>query len=133
MNKVKQVIVVRKDLNMRKGKLAAQTAHAAMGFMTSHYGCEPLKGSKEYEISVFVDETTVDWLNSGTKKIVCQIESLHELLCLVDIAKRKGIKTHVVTDSGLTEFDGIPTITCAAFGPDLDEDLDSITNHLKLF
>jgi peptidyl-tRNA hydrolase, PTH2 family len=117
----KQVIVVRSDLNMRKGKIGAQVGHAVMGFITSQY---------PYEIKFNSIET--GWFETGTKKIVVQIPSLDELYEIVHKAKCLGIKTYTVLDSGLTEFKE-PTITCVALGPDMSDKIDLITKELKLY
>jgi peptidyl-tRNA hydrolase, PTH2 family len=122
MSTYKQIIIIRKDLNMRKGKMCAQASHAAMGFISRQYPSEV-----EYSL------VEMKWFESGTAKIVCQVENLEELQKIVEQAKNAKIKTYVVTDSGLTEFGGTLTVTAAALGPDTSQKLDPITQHLKLF
>lgn len=125
---VKQVIVVRKDLNMRKGKLAAQVAHAAMQFIVSNNGT--LRGM---ELLVKLAPNEAEWLNDGRHtKIVVSVDSEYALQDLIARAKSFGIEVHQVIDAGLTEFHGVPTLTCAAFGPDNNEVLNSLLGHLKL-
>lgn len=122
--KIKQVIVVRKDLCMRKGKIAAQIAHAAMSFL--------LDGYTEGSVCYTPTENEKVWLSDSFAKIVLYVNSEAELLELVDKAKASDVKAYPIIDSGATEFRNIPTLTCAAFGPDVSETLDQITGHLNL-
>ncbi len=110
----KQVIVVRTDLNLSRGKLAVQVAHAAiMGFLKAD---EIVKKA---------------WLREGQKKIVLKVDTLQELLDIADKAKRLGLPTDIVRDAGLTE---VPpgTITVAVIGPDKGEKIDKVTGNLPL-
>lgn len=125
----KQVIAVRKDLNMRKGKLAAQVAHASMAFITRKM-MGNVGGNGIYEVSVSRAEN--EWLASSFAKIVVSVNSEEELQDLIAKAREAGILVHEIVDNGRTEFRGVPTLTCAAFGPDLVERLDPITSHLPL-
>lgn len=125
----KMVIVVRRDLNMRKGKIAAQSGHAASAWMLDGF----IVG--DTELKVPLTPLYRDWLdpNSGNQaKIVVGCDSEVELDQLLANAALAGVVTHKITDSGRTEFHGIPTVTCAAFGPDLPWKLDPVTGHLKL-
>jgi PTH2 family peptidyl-tRNA hydrolase len=128
MSDVKQVIVVRKDLNMRKGKIAAQVAHAAMKFLVDNN--EAQRGD---EITVKLTPEEASWLLSGSfTKIVVGIDSEEALRDLVFQAELADIEVHPIIDAGRTEFDGVPTLTCAAFGPCKAEELDRLTGNLKL-
>lgn len=126
---VKQVLVIRKDLNMRKGKMIAQGAHAAMGFL-----CQQIeKQLKNNEVlNITLKDTDYIWLLSGTTKIVAGVDSEEELKELIEKAKQKDIRVYPVIDAGRTEFKGVPTLTSAAFGPNAVELIDSVTGHLKL-
>lgn len=126
MSDVKQVIVVRKDLNMRKGKIAAQVAHAAMKFLVDDF--DPAAGAMYRKL----DKSEKAWLNGAFAKVVVYCESEQELLALVEKAKLYSVTAKTIVDAGRTEFHGVPTLTCAAFGPDESYRLDSITGHLKL-
>lgn len=116
---MKQVIVMRTDLNMRKGKMIAQGAHAVMGVWL-HY-CTPVVGKDVFH-----------WLANGAKKICVRAKSEEELRKLYMDAKDAGLRAHIVTDAGRTEFNGVPTVTCLAIGPNEDEAVDKITGHLEL-
>lgn len=127
MKDVKQVIVVRKDLNMRKGKIAAQVAHASMKFLFDN------NEAKAYdEIFVKLTESEQLWASGSFAKIVVGVESEDELRDLILKAQLNNVEVHSIIDSGRTEFHGEPTLTCAAFGPGSSEDLDQITGNLKL-
>lgn len=128
----KQVIAVRKDLNMRKGKIAAQVAHASMAAYFN--ACEQKGYSGAIQKNGVFERGTpmYNWLTDGFTKICVSVDSEPELLALVAKAKEKGILCSLITDSGKTEFHGVPTTTCAAFGPSWSSDIDEITGHLKL-
>jgi PTH2 family peptidyl-tRNA hydrolase len=145
MSNPKQIIVMRTDLNMRKGKMIAQGAHASMAVMLNAGRYD--KAIDEGE--VFAERFNLllldkdahpclnrqawrEWLHGAFTKICVAVNSEHELLEVVQRAKEAGIPVALITDSGLTEFSGVPTNTCAAIGPDYPEVLDPITGHLKL-
>lgn len=130
----KQVIVVRKDLNMRKGKLAAQVAHASMAFLTHQLRHEPGEANEYgcYRYEIWLQSRTREWLNSSFAKVVVSVDSEEELRDLIAQAREALITVHEIIDSGRTEFHGVPTLTCAAFGPDIPAKLDPITGQLKL-
>ena len=127
MSDVKQVIVVRKDLNMRKGKIAAQVAHASMKFLTDNNEAE--RGD---EVIVKLSPAEAMWLTGSFTKVVVGCDSQYALEDLVMRAELEGVEVHPIIDSGRTEFDGVPTLTCAAFGPCDSDTLDKITGNLKL-
>lgn len=127
MGYVKQVIVVRTDLNMRKGKLASQVAHAAMKFILDNN--ESDRGDK-LMVSLSPDEAT--WCLERFTKVVCQIDSQEGLEQLILRAKLEGIDVYPIIDAGKTEFHDVPTLTCASFGPCQADDIDKITGDLKL-
>lgn len=117
-NKLKQVIVMRNDLNMRKGKMVAQGAHASV---------LAYKSADNSNIRGYAKT----WFNEGMTKITVRVDSEGELLDVVAKAKSAGLTVELVRDAGLTEFKE-PTLTCCAIGPGTAEDIDKITGHLKL-
>lgn len=120
---MKQVIVVRHELNMRKGKLAAQVAHASMEFIR-----EQLLETGGVDLS----QEEWDWLAGDHKKIVVSVTGLSTLELLEQRAREQLIHhVHMITDLGLTEFK-VPTITCLCLGPDKDEKIDHITRACPL-
>lgn len=142
---VKQVIVIRKDLKMRRGKEIAQGSHASMKFLTRRLQ-EPrgllstiLQGMRRFiskETRVFTSEftlTELEWVKGRFAKVCLRVDSEEELLDLYAKAKSSGLVVELVTDAGKTEFHGIPTNTCIAVGPDRASKIDKITGHLKLY
>lgn len=130
MSETKQIIVMRADLNQTRGKLVAQGSHASMAFITRR-----LDPNCCYHPAAFtVRLSTVEqrWLDESFVKICVKVRSEEELLAIYEAAKAAHIEAHLVTDDGRTMFDGVPTHTCVALGPDLAERLDPITGHLPL-
>ncbi|MEK6932908.1 MAG: peptidyl-tRNA hydrolase Pth2 [Nanoarchaeota archaeon] len=108
----KQVILVRKDLNLSKGKTAVQCSHASAEAV--------LKSDKE-KINVW---------RQFSKKVVLVVESENDLIKYKKEAEKAKLVTALIRDAGLTE---IPehTLTCLAIGPDDEEKIDKITGKLK--
>jgi len=127
---MKQVIVIRKDLNMRKGKMVAQGAHASMMTILDRiYDSDLVKSG----IKIFVPRPEMkEWLDGIFTKVVVGCDSREELLELRDKAFEAGLIHALVTDVGKTEFGGVPTDTALAIGPGPEDEIDKITGHLKL-
>ena len=137
MNNPKQVIIMRKDLNMRKGKMCAQASHASMAALLAHgyvtYGPDGLGGTHTTDFVLPLDRSELhDWITGSFTKICVGVDSEQELVDIITKAKDKGLITSLITDSGLTEFGGVPTITCGVIGPAYADDINGITGHLKL-
>lgn len=136
MKNVKQVIVVRKDLNMRKGKLAAQVAHASMKVLLDHMECQKYAENSEacylWFMDVYESEPLNAWLKGAFTKVVVSVDSEEELFEIKAKAEEHNIMTALITDAGYTEFGGIPTNTAVALGPDWADKIDEITGDLKL-
>lgn len=138
MSNVKQVIVMRKDLGMRKGKMIAQGAHASIGSLLTYFS--KLKYTTDIDKSNnwiyecrFKEGSVLDqWLNGSFTKICVSVNSEEELLDVYKKAKKANLPCKLITDSGLTEFNGIPTNTCVGVGPFLSEEIDKITGNLPL-
>jgi len=112
---LKQVILVRKDIKMSKGKTAAQVAHAAV------------------EATLKADKSLVSkWRQTGMKKITLSAQSEKDLIKYMQIAKDEGLTTAIITDAGHTEI-APGTKTCLAIGPADENHIDSITGELKMF
>lgn len=124
--KIKQVIVMRHDLKMRRGKQIAQGAHASMSFM-----CRRLQQGGSVSLTDFTDAQR-EWLTGAIAKVCCRVDSEEDLMAIHDKAVEAGMEVHLITDSGKTEFHGEPTNTCLAVGPDDAEQIDEITGHLQL-
>jgi PTH2 family peptidyl-tRNA hydrolase len=151
MRHVKQVIVMRKDLNMRKGKMVAQGAHASMAavlnmgsivretsdltgeVVTVDHVIPMFKRQSAFNGKPDIDNQPLDiWLSGAFTKVCVSVDSEEELLAVFGKALDAGIPAALITDSGLTEFNGVPTNTCIGVGPWWSDELDQITGHLKL-
>lgn len=126
----KQVIVVRSDLNMPKGKAGAQIAHASMAFLTRRL--DPTCCYHPSASTVMLSEVEQHWLDNSFVKVVVKVSSEAELIDIANQATKANIECHAVTDDGRTMFDNVPTLTCIALGPDIAERIDPITGHLRL-
>lgn len=122
----KQVVVIRKDLKIRRGKECSQAGHASCAFLARRI-------SKEPDGPVKLSEAEKEWIKSSYKKICLCVESEKELLEINKRAKEAGLECHMIQDSGKTEFHGVPTYTCLAIGPDWDERIDPVTKNLRLY
>lgn len=114
MTELKQVILVRQDLKLTKGKMSAQVSHASVEAL--------LKSHK--------DDVTA-WRSQGMKKVVLKVKDEKELIECKRKAEDAGLVVALITDAGHTHL--IPgTITCLGIGPDKAEQIDKITGHLQL-
>ncbi|MBE28428.1 MAG: aminoacyl-tRNA hydrolase [Euryarchaeota archaeon] len=114
----KLVIIVRTDLGLSKGKMAAQVSHAAVNCALN---------SKKSDLSNFNK-----WFNEGQKKVVVKASGEAELRKLQQHAREVGLISSLITDAGLTE---VPpgTVTCIGIGPSSDSAIDPITGNYSLF
>ena len=122
---VKQVIVIRKDLKIRRGKEIAQGSHASSAFLVKR-----LTGEKTV---LNLRKEELEWMDSGFTKVCLQVDSEKELMEIFQKAKESKLEVHLITDAGRTEFAGIPTKTCLAIGPDNSDKIDKVTGELKLY
>ena len=120
----KQVIVMRKDLGMRKGKMIAQGSHASLGAV--------LLFSKTNSFSKSILEAYEKWIDGTFSKICVSVDSEQELMEIYVEACKAKLPVRLITDAGKTEFHGVPTRTCLAIGPAYSEDIDKVTGKLKL-
>lgn len=121
----KQVIVIRKDLKMRRGKEIAQGSHASMAFM-SHLVREMQDAMMKGHI-LEIPQAVKDWIAGSFAKVVLQADDEQTLLDIHRAAQEAGILSHLITDSGFTEFHGVPTNTAVAIGPDYSDKIDALT------
>jgi len=132
MSSPKQVIVMRTDLNMRKGKMAAQASHASMAVILNMMESEYNELYERRHLTIPNGSALDAWLNGPFKKICVGIGSEQELNDLFDRVQEARIPVSKIIDSGLTEFGGEKTLTCIAIGPDYPEKIDPFTKDLKL-
>jgi len=130
---VKQVIVMRKDLKMRRGKECSQAAHASLGAILKLMNINDQRLVSEY-ILYLKDSTPLNsWLKGSFTKICVSVDSEEELIDIYNQANSASLNTVMIEDNGLTEFHGVKTKTCICIGPDWSDEIDKITKHLKLF
>lgn len=139
--KSKQMIVMRRDLHMRKGKIAAQAGHACVEATLMALARE--RRLDEVRLTpdqawVYLDSDAPEsplssWFEAGVAKVCVYVDSEEELLAIAQQGRDKGYLCALIRDAGLTEFHGEPTYTCLAFEPLLPEQIDPITGELPLF
>lgn len=128
--KPKQIIVVRKDLNMRKGKIAAQAAHASIGAVLS----QATHINNTLHIDLANSSALGEWLFNGSfTKICVYVTSEQQLMDVYEAAVEKKLICCLIEDSGRTEFNNVKTKTCCAIGPCYPDELMGITDNLPLY
>lgn len=117
MGEIKQVIVVRKDLGMGAGKIAAQVGHACV------LGAEHVRKSNR--------EWFDQWEIHGQEKVVVKVKNLSELEAVKKHAISLNLPWSEVTDAGHTQIEP-GTVTCISIGPAPEDMIDKVTKDLKL-
>jgi len=112
--KYKQVILVREDLNLPRGKMSAQVSHASVDCV--------LKSDKKL---------LEKWKDQGGKKVVLKVDDEKELIKYMSMIENEGIKVALIKDAGHTVIEP-GTVTCLGVGPDMEEKIDKITGKLKM-
>jgi PTH2 family peptidyl-tRNA hydrolase len=123
----KQVIVMRKDLNMRKGKMIAQGAHASLKVFLDRGALAPDGG-----YAFTTTPAMAAWLGGRFTKVCVSVDSEAALDEVVARAREAGVPCALIVDAGATEFHGVPTKTCCAIGPAWVDEVDAITGKLPL-
>ena len=118
---------MRTDLNMRKGKMIAQGAHASLKVVLDEWKLFIIS----MIIHLFATNAISDWLFGSFTKICLQTKSESELKELYNKAKKAGLPCSLILDASRTEFKE-PTYTCIAIGPAWADKIDPITKDLKL-
>lgn len=113
----KQVIIIRADLKMGKGKIAAQSSHASLA---------AFKKTEKKHIDV-----AREWEMEGQKKIVLKVNSEEDLIENFQLAKSNEIPAELIKDAGHTQIEP-GTVTCVGIGPWDEEELDKLFGKLKL-
>jgi len=110
---MKQAIILRRDLGMQRGKEVAQGAHASLGAV----------------LPSLHDPRVQAWLSGPFAKTALVVDSEEQLLTLQDEARKAGVLRALITDSGRTQFHGVPTRTTLAIGPDRTDVIDALTGE----
>ena len=117
LSEISMVIITRKDLKLSSGKLAAQAGHAAVNCALTARKLKP--------------KLLEEWRNSGSRKIVCQVNNLEAMKRLYGEARELGLVTEMVKDAGRTEIPA-GTITLLGIGPGRRRVIDELTGTLPL-
>lgn len=110
----KQVILVREDLKLPKGKLAVQCSHASVASLVKSH-----------------KDDIKRWQSEGMKKVVLKVNDLDELIKYKNQAEDLGLITALIEDAGKTVVEP-GTITCLGIGPDKEEKIDKVSGKLKM-
>ena len=113
----KQIIIIRVDIKMGKGKIAAQASHASVSAYIQTKSKHP--------------SVADEWILSGQKKVVLKVNSEDELIQMFRAAKDQGIPAVLITDAGKTQIPS-GTKTALGVGPWSEEILDKLFGDLKL-
>jgi len=128
---MKQVIVVRKDLEMSPGKMGIQMAHAAVKSFKLHMKNQgKLHGGMDC-INYVENTDLVEWNMTGEAKIGVWCKNINQFEKILVDARDAGINVAMIIDEGRTELKP-NTITCMALGPAEDKLMNSITGKLQL-
>ncbi len=138
--KSKQVIVMRRDLKMRKGKIAAQAGHACVEATLMAIAREgrsdQIRATEGWAYLEHAEDDCsplTDWFDAGVAKICVYVDGEEALLDVAEKGRAAGFAVSLIRDAGHTEFHGEPTFTCLAFEPLPAEKIDPITGGLPLY
>lgn len=137
MKETKQVIIIRKDLKMRRGKEISQGSHSSLAVFFNLMK-SPETGNISEKDGTFTvsfkhnSKALHDFMMNRFRKITVYVNSEKELLDIYEKAKRANLLCSLIKDAGLTELKE-PTFTAVCIGPDYDENIDPITKDLPLY
>lgn len=128
-NGMKQVILVRNDLKMKKSQVASLVAKASTEFFLVNDESE--RGD---ELSVKLTPEETDWINSGSIRVVLGVNSEDSLRTFALRAEMAGLQCYPVQGKIFedSDEDGMSETLCVAIGPDVSSKIDQITGNLKL-
>jgi len=118
--KPKMMLVVRTDLGMGTGKIAAQTGHAVTMAVLNN------ANKTGDQLEVFLE-----WYRGGMKKVCVGIDGEAALFQVIERSRLHKVPASLVQDAGLTQNEP-GTYTCCAVGPAKDKTIEKITGSLKL-
>lgn len=151
---MRQLIIVRKDLNMSPGKLAAQVSHASMAFLSSAIlssGAEQILSAETGEVESYAVSLTIpadiykQWFMDIYTKTICEAKNRNQLMKAATMADELGlvegqdyflIRDHCLTELEPEEIseDGIgKTRTCIGFRPLPDDMAHAISWKYQLY
>ena len=129
VSKLKQVILIRRDLKLRRAAMAALAAKASCAFLLDND-----ESSRGDELSVSLTRQEAEWLRGASTRIVLGVASESALNSMIAKAESAGLlcyttEGHVKDEQ---EEDELPQIVAAAIGPDDSDVIDQLTGNLKL-
>jgi peptidyl-tRNA hydrolase len=132
----KQVIIVRRDLEMPVGKFGSQVAHASLGAVQTSMKRVVERGGYEYSLFVADDTPMGEWWAQAETTIILGThpkrgDHSQQLLDIQALAMAKDLPTKLVIDNGTTVFGGVKTVTCLGIGPGYLDDFIGLTDHLR--
>ena len=133
---VKQYIIVRTDLPMNAGKLAAQASHACMKVFFDKFEhtqiCLKKSDGELVDGLVYIpSEAEMQWINGRFTKITKKVKNENQLLKVYQAAKDAGLNASLIKDAGLFGLEG-ENYTCVAVGPNYVEDCEPVVGKLQL-
>ena len=132
MRETKQVIIIRRDIKMRRGKEISQGAHASMLALFSLFDKE-MGGKIKWSLDLPKESPASEWLMGSFTKITVAVQTEDELITLRNQSQSMGIPFGLIQDNGKTEFNGVKTYTALAIGPWWSDEIDKLTGHLPLY
>lgn len=141
---MKRLFIMRKDLHMSPGKLAAQVGHCAEAYWTRGLSmfAKPSNDNKGYKINGIIDKEIFEqYINGSFTKIICEAKNKKHLLKAKTMADEIGLTEGehygLIYDKCLTELnpeelDGT-TLTGIWFCPLSDDISHSISKKYNLY
>ena len=148
---MRQLIIVRKDLNMSPGKLAAQVAHASWAFLSNGIRqltpktCFDKITNKYYYTLELNKDIAEEWFGGIFTKTICEAKNKNQLLKAKEMAIELGLVEgkdfFLIMDACNTELtpeevdeNGVGrTLTCIGFRPLDDETAWKISKKFQLY
>jgi peptidyl-tRNA hydrolase, PTH2 family len=129
-----QYIIIRKDLKMPPGKIAAQASHASVGALLK-LATVSSSSHGDALLSVNLPENSAQkaWLMGRFAKVALRVESEEELLKVFNKAQALGVPCALIKDAGLTTFHNVPTFTCVGIGPVWRTEVKELLKDLRLY
>ena len=125
MRNVKQVIVIRKDLRLRKNKLVSLAIRATMQFILDNN-----ESDRPDELQVKLSQQEVYWLKNSFDNDILVVSSQDALSDIILKAELNGINVYSIFEKSKKSDEG-PQLICAAFGPDEEDRISQVVGNLK--
>lgn len=133
--KVKQYIIVRTDLGMNAGKIAAQAAHACMKiFFDKFEDTKVIDKKGDDPVDVFIYRPSIEekqWIKGKFTKITKKVKNENQLMKVYEQAQEAGLNVSLIKDAGLYGLEG-ENFTCIAVGPNYEDECDPVVRKLRL-